>query len=314
MPATEPPSLRVLVHDDPRAGSSWCDEVSPGTLAALIDKMAEGQHLFFKALEIEFHVVRLDAARVRFGSVGGCTIDCPDSGRRSPGRAVADHLLGAHLSRQSIERTLHRAYTTGSTITVGSCAGDSRGPSFSTILTYTVPATARYRIGVSVASARDTTELRVTRGLRPIAAGTPTADGRPGQTATVEEIELPQGTEVHVQCTDRDVEIVHFGCLPVDGDPAWGVHQLDIAPVSLPQYDYVPVGQLQEAHPVGRMLCGTCNGSGRRVLFRLPHDCEDCDGTGWRGRDVEQGSGESDNHTGGAPREAPRPGSEGGET
>jgi len=61
---------------------------------------------------------------------------------------------------------------------------------------------------------------------------------------------------------------------------------------------WVPVKDLVTPHPVGRMLCNECEGSGTLPpLFMLPRDCDVCDGTGWMGGKTE-GSSENNNGTG----------------
>ena len=59
---------------------------------------------------------------------------------------------------------------------------------------------------------------------------------------------------------------------------------------------WVPLDQLVYPHPVGRVLCPKCGGVGERVLFQLPTECEGCDGTGWWGGKIRQGSSESDDN------------------
>jgi hypothetical protein len=98
MPASEDPS--ILIHDHPRKEGEWADTVSPTTLAALIDKLGEGQRLYFRCLKTEWYVLPLKPNMVRLGKVDGGVTDFRGHDIKSRGTLVADEMRGAHALRE----------------------------------------------------------------------------------------------------------------------------------------------------------------------------------------------------------------------
>jgi hypothetical protein len=100
MPASKDPYpviSPVVIHDHPRDQSAWHDRVTLATLAALIDKLGEGQRLYFTFYDREWRVVNLKPDTARFGMVGGHgVVDLRGHKHKSRGRLVADEMRRYH--------------------------------------------------------------------------------------------------------------------------------------------------------------------------------------------------------------------------
>lgn len=86
----------VVVHDHPREKTTWRDRISLETLAAMIDKLGDGQRLYFTYFE-EWRVVALAPSLARLGVVGGdgvVDLHGHSGSPKSRGRLVADELRG----------------------------------------------------------------------------------------------------------------------------------------------------------------------------------------------------------------------------
>jgi len=96
--------LYVTIHDHPREETTWRDQITLDTLAALIDKMGEGERLYFTGLGAQWRVVSLKPNIARLGSVEnpGRSIDLHGQPGASRGRLVAHHLASAHAAQLAV--------------------------------------------------------------------------------------------------------------------------------------------------------------------------------------------------------------------